>query len=387
MWPLSIVFTLLLFAFLSRWTDRRYRYAAGIALVGHILVAVVIVPRVPYTWDIAKFHEAAVLILAGQEPLYGHTVSSFAAFQSLVYAVYGSTPLSLSLVNSLLAVLIPIPLSRLTEALYPDSKTTHVAMVTALFLPLPFFILTVPMRDALSTLAFISMLALFVETVVTESLLPTTVAVPLWGMLYLLRPELALVLVVGASAAEAVYSIDAVSRTPTSLPSLVAVMTPVGVLGFLFFANRFPLAKLNGKLAIRAQGSAAYLESFEYQSWVDVIVAAPVRAIYFQFAPFPLHVEQVFHLAAALSLPVLLLLAIGSVFSLRECHTDRVVGVFLVTVYVAGIVGYGLIDSNFGTTIRHRIPFVFLLVVFASPALNRWWLRLQGTNEPRERDE
>ncbi|MCU4926472.1 hypothetical protein OB905_10830 [Halobacteria archaeon AArc-dxtr1] len=62
------------------------------------------------------------------------------------------------------------------------------------------------------------------------------------------------------------------------------------------------------------------------------------------------------------------------VSSLSACETDEVALVTLLVVYLAGITGYGLINSNFGTNVRHRIPFVLLLLVFAAPVLQRWEL-------------
>ncbi|WP_262180165.1 hypothetical protein [Haloarcula laminariae] len=374
---LAIGVVTLLFLLVSHRLDRDYRRAGAVALVGHVLVAVVVIPRVPYSWDIAKFHEAALVVLAGGAPEYKHTVASFAAFQSIVYLLSDRTPMSLSVVNGLLAVLVPIPLRYLMQRLYPELRTTQLATLAVLFLPLPFFILTVPMRDALSVLVFATVLALFVATVTEESLWPAIAGLPLLGMLYLLRTELALVVLVGAGAAAAVLAVDSITGRPLPLSSMLVVTVPVGLLGFVLFADRFPLTRLNYIVSARAHGSAGYLTSFQYHSWADVFLSAPVRGLYFQFAPFPLQVQQTFHLLGALSLPVLIVLALASAVSLSEFEGDRIVLVFLVTTYLGGVLGYGLIDSNFGTTIRHRVPFVLLLVVFSSPVLDRWWSRLR----------
>jgi hypothetical protein len=265
------------------------------------------------------------------------------------------------------------------QRLYPELRTTRLPTVLILFLPLPFVMLTVPMRDALTVLVFVTILSLVVQAVDGTTIWPATISTPLWGILYLLRQELALVILVGVGAAIFIFVVDRLAKRPVSAAEVLISTTPIAFLGFLFFANWFPLRALNEKVTYRASGSAVYLDSFQYESWIDVIISAPTRAIYFQFAPFPLHVEQLFHLFALLLLPVLIILALASIFSIYDCKTDRTILVFLGVVYIAGIVGYGLVDSNFGTTVRHRIPFVMLLVVFASPVLNHWWLRLSRT--------
>lgn len=379
MWLLALVIVCLSFLLVARRTDPIYRYTAGLALLGHFFVALVVLPRVPYSWDIAKFHDSALAILGGQVLAYGTTVSSFAAFQSLVYSLAGPDLFALSIINGFLAVLLPLPLRDVMQRLYPKLRTTHLPTILVLFFPLPFVLLTVPMRDALTVLIFATILSLVVRAIDDTTIWPATVSAPLCGMLYLLRPELSLILLVGSGTAIFIFVVNRLVKRHISVSEIFISTTPFAILGFLFFTNRFPLRVLNNKVTYRASGSAVYLDSFQYESWIDVVISAPARAIYFQFAPFPLHVEQLFHLLALLLLPVLIVLTLASIVSIYDCETDRTVLVFLGVVYVAGVVGYGLIDSNFGTTVRHRIPFVLLLVVFASPVLNHWWLRLSRT--------
>jgi hypothetical protein len=379
MWLLAIVLIVLLYVYLSQWMDTVYRYAAGLALLGHSIVAIVVLPRIPYGWDIAKFHGSAVSILSGGIPEYATSVASFATFQSVIYTFSGTDPIALSIINGLLAVLVPFPLRYVMRKLYPELQTTHLPTLLILFLPLPFIMLTIPMREGLAILLFAILLALSVQAIVEQSIWSVIVALPLWGIVYLLRSELALILVVGGGAAVFVSIIDTVTDRSISLRGLFLSITPFGIIGFGIFTIRYPFEALQGKLSYRASGSAAYLESFQYTSWIDVIIAAPGRAIYFQYAPFPLHVNQVFHLLALSSLPILIILTIAAAFSLYESKTNRLTLVLLLVVYGAGIVGYGLIDSNFGTTARHRVSFVFLLVVFASPVLDHWWLKIRRT--------
>jgi hypothetical protein len=115
-----------------------------------------------------------------------------------------------------------------------------------------------------------------------------------------------------------------------------------------------------------------------YADWTDILLATPVRALYFQYAPFPLHATSVFDLATAAMLPVLVVLSVAAYRSVHDCERDIAVLVLVLTTYVLGIIGYGLIDSNFGTTIRHRIPFTFILCVLAAPTLERWMNLLLG---------
>jgi hypothetical protein len=249
-------------------------------------------------------------------------------------------------------------------------------MVLVLFLPLPFFLLSVPMRDALSVLTFFSILALAVQILHTRNVLLALPLIPFWGMLFLFRPELALVFFVSIVAAIGVKVMRAVELN-ISLPALTAGLGVLGVLGVGLFAEFiYSLERANAELAYRASGGAVYLDGMQYSSWFDFILVAPTRALYFQFAPFPLHVEQVFHLLTFTMTPVVIVLFVSAARSLYNVEYNETVAMLLVVVYLAGVSGYGLINSNFGTNVRHRIVFDFLLVVIAAPVVKRWELRV-----------
>lgn len=355
---------------------RIYQRVAFLAFSGHLLISLVLIPRLPYMWDIAKFHRTASEIATGTSASGSTTVSSFGAFQGLIYALFSPQPEILAIFNGLLAVLMAIPASYLTSSLYStSSRNTYGVMLAILFLPLPFLFLSIPMRDALTVFLFFTLLAVTLHVLQTKTLFWGLPGIPLWGMLYLLRPELALILVLGVVAGNIVRGLRIVS-SELSLSSLTFVFGTVGFLGFGLFAKLlYSFERVNAALKYRSKGGAVYLNGMEYSSWFDFLLAAPARGIYFQFAPFPLHVDSMFHLLAFLSTLIIIVLFVSAARSLYKCDYNETAGVMLVVVYLAGIVGYGTINSNFGTNVRHRIVFDFLLIVLAGPVLQQWWLR------------
>jgi len=370
--------------------SRVYQRAALVAFSGHLFVSLAIIPRLPYTWDIGKFHRRAVEISTGSFDGGSSTVSSFGAFQGLLYAIFTPDPGTLAVFNSVLAVLVAIPAAYLATSLYSRIDQNFPTVIVAiLFWPLPFLFLSIPMRDALAVLIFFTLLATLLHAFREKTPSRGLPAIPLWGMCFLLRPELALIVVLGSVAAVVVGLLRIVSPT-ISLPPLAVVLGAIGGLGFGLFAELlYSFEGVNAALASRSIGGAVYLDGMAYRSWSDFLLAAPARAIYFQFAPFPLHVESAFHLLAFLGTLLIVLLFVSAVRSLSDCEFNEVTAVFLGVIYLAGIVGYGAINSNFGTNVRHRIVFDFLLIVFASPVLRRWWLRLCSRigNVPGHDDE
>jgi hypothetical protein len=391
---LAIVVVSLLLLLVTRWYgDCVYERAAFLALAGHVFVALVVIPRLPYRWDIGQFHARAMEVAAGTFTTGWTTVSSFAAFQALLYTLFASETTTLGVVNGLLAVLLVVPISYLAESLYTTvPRSTPTVTLLVLFFPLPFLFLTIPMRDALTVLLFCSLLALVVRAVRTGTPRWGLPAVPLWGMLFLLRTELALITLLAVTAMGAVGSLRRLDAG-LSLGSITIVLGGIACLGFGLFAELlYSFERANQELLYRSSGGAVYLDGMSYGSWFDFLLAAPARGIYFQFAPFPLHVESVFHLLGFVGTLLITVLFVSAVRSLVACEYDEMIAVFLVVVYMAGIVGYGTINSNFGTNVRHRMAFDFLLVVFASPVLHQWWLRLRSwisiaPGQPSHEDE
>jgi hypothetical protein len=362
----------------ARWVGNHWYAGAGtVALLGHVAFGSLVLPRLPYTWDIGRFHYRAVLILNGELPPTNPTINSFAGAQAVLYSVFGADPTVVAVVNSLCAVLVALPAADLARRLYPSLSTTRGLVATVLFLPLPFVFLTIPMRDALGVLLFFSLLAAVARAYDGE-MWPAVIGIPLWGALSLLRPELGAILLLGGMAGAAVRAIDTVAERPVTLRGLVALAAVPGVLALPLVGPRLPVAPFAERLQRRAVGGAIYLDGFSYETGLDIVLAAPARALYFQYAPFPLHVTSAFDLVSVLLLPALVVLTVAAYRSARECERDLAVLVLLLTTYVVGIVGYGLVDTNFGTTVRHRVPFTFLLCILAAPTIERWAAILLG---------
>jgi len=374
----TIVAFFLLLIITSYYRDSIFQIASVLAFFAHVFVAVVLLPLTPYGWDIGNFHTVAVGIPQGEFISASTTVQSFGTIQGFLYIFFPSQPETMAIFNGLFAVVIVIPAVYLCRQLYPTLvDQQYGVMGLILFLPLPFYILSLPMRDALSVLLFFALLALGVQLIRTKKLLLLSVGILLWNLQYLIRPELALVLLLGFVAA-IMFTLAKNIDLDFSISKISIMLATIGALGIALFAEfLYNLDRANAELTWRAQGGAVYLEGMEYASWFDFILVAPIRALYFQFAPFPVHIEQVFHLLGFTMTPIIIILFVSAIRSLYHCDRNDTVAVFLVVVYLAGITGYGVINSNFGTNVRHRIVFDFMLVVFAAPVLKKWELQIR----------
>ncbi|TKX35071.1 hypothetical protein EXE51_16225 [Halorubrum sp. CGM5_25_10-8B] len=372
----AVLVALFLLLLITKWHgDRLYRFAALPAFFGHLFISIIVLPRLPYTWDIDQFHDVASAFVSGELVSTSSTVATYGTFQGLLYVFFPSEPVTAAVFNGLFAVLVYIPVAYLYRSLYPwMSDHSYGVMALILYLPLPFLFFSLPMRDALSAFSFISLLALGVYALRGRDAAVGLTMVPLWGMVFLLRPELGLVGLIGFGAAGSVKLIRSLGLE-LSIPSLAVVLGGLGALGFGLFAGvLYSFEAVNAELAYRAKGGAVYLDGMQYSSWFDFLLAAPGRAIYFIFTPFPLHVESVFHLLAFTATPIVIVLFVSAIRSLYECEFDETVAVLLVVVFLAGSAGYGAINSNFGTGVRHRMTLEFILVIVAAPVISRWEL-------------
>jgi hypothetical protein len=351
----------------------RYATVGLGSFVLHVVVGVVAVEFLPYTWDTMRFHNATIRLLDGLPPVHSSKVVAFSGFQALLYGVFGRDITVLIVANALIAVTIPIPFGYLAHRLYPEIETTRILTVVLLFAPLSVLFLSLPMRDTLALLLLGVVLAAILRAVETRGHpRPLAVLPPLTYALWQLRFEMVLVVGLGCLFATLVAARERFDVETRYNLVLAVGAVAVGAVGFVLFVDYFPIALMNNELGERARGGAAYLEWMRYQSLLDVVLTLPVRALFFQFAPYPLHVNSMYDLLATVPLPGLVVLFVAAYRSLLTRPINAVPAALLVTVYLAGVLGFAVLDANFGTTTRHRIPFVFLLAVFATPVFQRW---------------
>lgn len=387
------VFTVcaLFVAIAAQYRRRSYWILGSIALAAHLAVGFYVVPRLPYNWDILNFHSAAMAILGGGFPGHSTTVAAFGTFQAILYIVFEPRVEVMTAFSSLFAVLLPLPACYVATKLYPSAVvSTRGLLAVILFIPTPFFFMGLPMRDSFSVLVAFSIVALVVYAYDAREVWPVVVSLPALGMLFLVRPELALIVAMGGASGAVVFTLNTLFNRHIPLRVVSVAIAPVGLVGAYLGSRLFPFERLAAEAAWRAQGGAAYLEWIEYESATDMALTAPTRAIFFQFAPFPLQVDTAFHALPLVTFPLLVVCTVGAYRSLTACRLDTVVATTVLVVYLGGVVGYGIVTSNFGTSVRHRMMFTYLLVVFAAPVIERWERLLTerfGVREKDERDE
>ena len=126
------------------------------------------------------------------------------------------------------------------------------------------------------------------------------------------------------------------------------------------------------QLEYRARGGTSYLDHLEYNSYFDIVKYAPIRFIYFVYGPFIWSANNLFTFVAALEnlliwfFTILFFFRINSYKLINNIKKYNFI-IFLLLFILINLAANSIIDSNFGTAIRHKmvyIPIFYTLVFY-----------------------
>lgn len=338
-------------------------------------------PVIPYTRDYPKYNSAIQTIVGGWHEGVLFSISPFGVVKTYSYLMapfyaVAPTTVTVELVNGLLGALVVFNVYRITKRLHTRSWALVPTLLVAAY---PSFIhyTSILMRDALIIFLISELVYLLVKWITIGKtpwlsiivvaflvflrpenlafLLPTiTVAVLLKNDIRLSSLQtisVSGVLFIGGSIIVAIMRRLLPEEIPTPSPEALS-------------ARRTWLARDSGEI------SGNYLSSVTFDSWGDVIVFAPIGAVYFLLVPFPWMID--------LSNPFMIIALIENIFllypavivllaRLRYPTTLSQAEVLLLVTLLFGITSYGLVEGNMGPAMRHRLQFTFLIFILAAP--------------------
>ncbi|MBN1480985.1 glycosyltransferase family 39 protein [candidate division KSB1 bacterium] len=143
---------------------------------------------------------------------------------------------------------------------------------------------------------------------------------------------------------------------------------------FVFSIAMYPLRAQ----PLRAEGGSAYLVGLEYNNFFDLIKYLPIRFIYFTFGPFLWNASGAFQYLSAMEGFFNLAAFIFTVKYIIAKRYGPYVDLefFLLLFCLFGLFSNALVDSNFGTAVRHRMNYVIFLFIFGAAYLRDLRLKL-----------
>lgn len=340
-------------------------------------------PVIPYTRDYQKYQVAIDSIITGWSsgiilPVTpAGVVNSYSYFVAPVYIVAPST-MAVELLNGLLGALVVCNVYRISSEIYGPSKASLTALLAAIY---PSFVhyTSILMRDSLIIFISSQIVVVLVDWISRDK--KPHQLVPLVLAAVLLRPE-NLAYILPTVSLVAFLKIG----TSVSLKQKIAIGAAISFIGGILFAiallafpGEIPTPSpdsLSARRAWLARGTGDiggnYLSSVRFDSWLDIIVFAPIGAAYFLLVPLPWMVN--------LSNPFVVVAFLENLFLLYPCTVvlllrlkqsgkfDKTELVLLI-MFVFGVVSYGLVEGNMGPAMRHRLQFTYLLFILTTPLL------------------
>jgi len=332
-----------------------------------------------YGWD--EYFPIAMQIkhnLVRGYPLLANVTESihgvaYGVFCSLIYYVFGDHQIIMRMVNCFLGSLVADRVYRISLRLSGDHASSALGAGITAFYPSFIIYCALDMRDAMIFFLTADMLyriSLLLHRKSGKDLALFALEV---AALYFLRTQyLLLFTMVGL-----VYLFVRSNLFQSRLQRLTVFLLLLSLvwIGYQVLQQRdyFPVLfkYMNADLAYRTAGGSAYLVGVQYETWWDVIRWTPVRMIHFAFGPFLWTVRNVFMLLGSIE-SMLLLFIILAAFSKRARRLySQNPKLYMVLFFFAviGLLSSAMIDSNYGTALRHKMNFIFIFFIFGAATI------------------
>ena len=329
-----------------------------------------------YGWD--EFFSTSVQIkanlLTGYPLLANVTGSihgvSYGIFCAFVYLLFGDYQIVMRIVNCFLGVLVADRVYRISLRLTGDEKASLLATGITAFYPSFIIYCALDMRDAMIfflTAEMLYRISLLLAQKSGKNLLLLAFEVI---ALYFLRTQYLILF----SMIVFIYLIIRSNLYQKKMQRLafVILLLLVAWVGYRYLQQRnffsVLLKFMNADLAWRAAGGSAYLVGVQYETWLDIFRWTPIRIVHFAFGPFFWSVTNLFMLMGAVESFALVFITIAAFSRIARNLYFRNPPLYLVLLLFAviGLLSSAVIDSNYGTALRHKMNFIFIFFIFSA---------------------
>ncbi|WP_144427101.1 hypothetical protein [Halolamina pelagica] len=253
-----------------------------------------------------------------------------------------------------------------------DYRTSVLAASIVLFWPTIVYRSVVIQREIVLVVVMLTFLWAAVQWLDSVTLRTVTIALLATAATFALRKE-NLVLIV---AMVGFVSLGKSRDKPYYLAGLTLFSVPF----LAFFALNFETftghgstlspAALESFAYGRAHGDAVYLMGLHYDTWLDVILYAPMKVLYFLYTPFPWHIQSITELFVGMSALALLAATFFVRRGIAILHDKPYYLGLLLSYFLTGVVTYSIIEMNYGAAVRRRIQFIPILLLLAVVGLS-----------------
>ncbi len=334
-----------------------------------------------YHWQAQKIMEN----FSNNSPLFYEVigdaaVKSYSLFLSIIYSVFGDFMIVARFVNSILGIMVAVTVYKICQEIFRHERIAILASAFTLFLPSFIAFTSYALRDPLVLLLTLSMLYRIIligkkKRAFSNSLV-AIIDFALIGILrnqnfYLYFAMFSIYLgYVALRSGMNKWIKFLLLATPIAIATTFYLSRPYLVVGILTYPFRAQ--------PLRAEGGSAYLLDVQYHSIWDLIRYLPIRFVYFTFGPFIWNANSPFLFFSALEGILIVIAAYYTIkyFATARIHANPSLQALLLLFCILGLLANSMVDSNFGTAVRHKINYVLFYFVFASAYFRQTKLRL-----------
>jgi len=311
---------------------------------------------------------------------YSLSVKSYSFFLSLFYDVLGEMPFFAALVNVILGILSSLLIYKIAMLIFEDERIAFASMTISLFFPSIIAFTSYVLRDALVmylTLNMIFYFSLYLQkNKAIQNFIKAVFFFLLVGILRIQNFYLYALLFL-------LFALILLFESKNRL------LLKFGVLTLLAFCLVFIFARYGDFIMtivtypmraqpLRARGGSAYLVGMQYNSMFDFLFYLPIRFFFFAFGPFLWNAGGAFQLLTAVEgLFVFTAFVLTVQFAIKKRFVNfSKAELFLLMFCFLGLAANAMVDSNFGTAVRHRMQYIIFLFIFAAAYLRNIKMKL-----------
>lgn len=293
------------------------------------------------------------------------------------YVVIGSSPIAGRVAIAFLSLLVGYLVFQIARHV-TDRRTAVLASMLTLFWPTIVYRSVVIQREIIVTITLLAILWAAVQWLDAITLPTLALVLVATATMFILRKENLVLIAAVVGFVSLVRSRD----KPYYLAGLALLTAPFFAYFTLNFAQFTGHGTTLSPAAIdsfaygRAHGDAVYLLGLHYETWLDVVLYAPIKILYFLYTPLPWHIQsptELFVGISAFGLFGATILARRGLATLRE--KPHYIGLLL-SYLLTGVVAYAIIEMNYGAAVRRRIQFIPIILLFAAVGLSKLKLHI-----------
>ncbi|HLR43033.1 MAG TPA: glycosyltransferase family 39 protein [Pseudogracilibacillus sp.] len=312
-------------------------------------------------WNIGDFHFTVA----------GSTVSFYSIVTTIIYYLLGYNPIYMQLINAFVSTLSVFYFYKIAEHIFKHKIAIFSSLLMGIW-PTYIYFSSMQMREAFAIFFILALLYNFIIWMSTFKIKHLFLVGLFFVLSFLIRSQNASLMIIILFPFITYFAWMRSSKYMKVLIIFIVTIL-IGIATALLFSLGYgeymSMQYIENEMSYRSGGGSGYLTWMHYNSILHVILYAPLRFIYFVFSPFPWQIASIEQILAFGESVLLIYMSFKILKNLKYiwnyCINKKAL-FFIITFCLLGLIANGIIDSNVGTTIRHKLQYIFVIFLLYS---------------------